>query len=416
MDDEVGIAADGRGEVRVVDLGQAVVADVLRRVDGQLHRPQDLDADELFAGEALGLLEDALEVPRADLGRLGQGQPEIQDEVPELFEVGDAGRRVDPVDRRDLLLREPPGHGDVGGDHEFLDEPMGLVALPGRDREELALLIDELRLDEVEVEAALGQAASPQGLGQLPHDQEVEDDVREPGRLGRVALKDLEHRRVGHAVGRPDDGGHELRLADPAVLGDLDQGGEGEPRHPGPQAAEVVRELLGEHRQGQVGEIDARSPLERLALEGASRSDVMRDIGDVDTKEPAPGRKPPDADGVVEVLGLLPVDRHGGPIAEVPPPLERFTRDVVREGRGLPHGRRAEFAPKPVAADDDLGVDARVLRPAKDAGDGQGRPVGLDDHPGRRMEAAAGLEREIVLRERIEGLEEGRPGPLFIDP
>ena len=76
VDDEVGIAADGRGEMGVIGLGQAVVADVLGRIDGQLHRPQDLGADELLAGQALGLFEDPLQVLRPDLVRVGQGQPE----------------------------------------------------------------------------------------------------------------------------------------------------------------------------------------------------------------------------------------------------------------------------------------------------------------------------------------------------
>ena len=108
MDDEVGITADGRGEMRVVALGQAVMADVRGRIDGELQGPQDLPADKFLAGEALGLLEHALEVFRPDLGRFRQGQAEMEDEVPQFFEVADVRLGVDPVDGRDIFLRKRP--------------------------------------------------------------------------------------------------------------------------------------------------------------------------------------------------------------------------------------------------------------------------------------------------------------------
>ena len=136
----------------------------------------------------------------------------------------------------------------------------------------------------------------------------------------------------------------------------------------------------------------------------------------MDAQAPASGGEPPDADGVVEVLGLLAVDGHGRPVPKIPAPLERGGGDGGRDGRGFPRGVLGEFGPEPVATDDHLGVDPRVLGLAENPRDGQGRPVGLDDHPRGGLEPAARLERDVVLRKGVERLEEGSAAPLAVDP
>ena len=54
---QVGVAADGRGEVGVVVKGEAIVADVGRTVDGLGHRADGEDGEHLFLGLALGLFQ-----------------------------------------------------------------------------------------------------------------------------------------------------------------------------------------------------------------------------------------------------------------------------------------------------------------------------------------------------------------------
>ena len=77
----------------------------------------------------------------------------------------------------------------------------------------------------------------------------------------------------------------------------------------GPERAEVVREPLGEHREGAVGEVDRGPPLEGLGVEGAAGADVVRDVGDVDADPEAAAGKLLGLDRVVEVAGGLAVDR-----------------------------------------------------------------------------------------------------------
>ena len=69
----------------------------------------------------------------------GQGQAEVEEHVAELLEVARRpardGRGRSPGH---FFGREGRGHGHVGGDHELLDQPVGLVPLGGGDRQELA--------------------------------------------------------------------------------------------------------------------------------------------------------------------------------------------------------------------------------------------------------------------------------------
>ena len=281
--------------------------------------------------------------------------------------------------------------------------------------QELSALGDELGLDEIEVEAPFGQAARPQHVGQSAHFEKAGNDVGIAGPLLPVPLEDLEDRRVGHPVGRADDRRGELRLADAAVPVDVEKGGDREPRLAGTQAAEAVREPLGEHGQGQAGEVDARPPLDGLAVERAPGLDVMGDVGDVDAEKPAAVGEPPDADGVVEVLGRFAVDGHGRPVAEIPAALEDRGDVEVGGLLGLAADVLGELGPQAVPLDDDAGVDAGVVGPAEDAGQREGRPVGFDDHARLGLELRARLERDVVHGRRVEGLEIGGAAPLDVD-
>ena len=65
VDDQVGIAADRRGEVRVAVGREAEVPEVLRVVARLLHRPQHQERDRLLLRRAAHPLDELLEVARA---------------------------------------------------------------------------------------------------------------------------------------------------------------------------------------------------------------------------------------------------------------------------------------------------------------------------------------------------------------
>ncbi len=64
MDDEIGIAADWRGEMRVAGRGQAEVSEVVGGISRLLHRSQHEKRDRLFFRFALDALDQFLEVTR----------------------------------------------------------------------------------------------------------------------------------------------------------------------------------------------------------------------------------------------------------------------------------------------------------------------------------------------------------------
>ena len=187
---------------------------------------------------------------------------------------------------------------------------------------ELALFVDELRLQEIEVEASRLGPPRPEEPGQRPASGEGRG--RRGVSFSRSAgspSKDLEDRRVGHPLDRPDDRGMELLADDPPPAPSISRTAEtvrrGDPR---PQTAEVVGQPLGEHRagsgRGNKRWSPGRRPRRSRAVPGL---DVMRHVGDMDAEEIMPVGQEADADGVVEVLGFLAVDGDGLPVAVIGP-------------------------------------------------------------------------------------------------
>ena len=75
---------------------------------------------------------------------------------------------MDPVEPRLVGLHQDPRHTPVGGDHQFLDQPVGAVAGRGLDGHHPALGVeDQLGLGEVEVEAAALATRSTQPFRRL---------------------------------------------------------------------------------------------------------------------------------------------------------------------------------------------------------------------------------------------------------
>ena len=121
---------------------------------------------------------------------------------------------------------------------------------------------------------------------------------------------------VGHAAGGADDAFADFVAEDVAVAVDLHEAGEDEAVFVGAQAADIGRELLREHGDGAVGEVDGVAAQAGFEIERRAGRDVLRDVGDVDLQFVTVGSLF-DEDGVVEVLGGLAVDGDDGKIAEV---------------------------------------------------------------------------------------------------
>ena len=93
-------------------------------------------------------------------------------------------------------------------------------------------------------------------------------------------------------------------------------GGQGKPVHLRVQAADAVRELFRQHGDGTVRQVDAGPALIRLLVEERPLGHILGDVGDMDPEAPAAADLL-DGDGVVEVTGLLAVDRDRRQVPQV---------------------------------------------------------------------------------------------------
>jgi hypothetical protein len=99
------------------------------------------------------------------------------------------------------------------------------------------------------------------------------------------------------------------------------------------KAAEVRREPLGDHRLDAARDVYGERALGRVVVERRARRDEAGNIGNMNPgSELVPFR--PKAESVVEVLGLLRVDREGDQVADVYS-LGLDTLRFFRKRRGL---------------------------------------------------------------------------------
>ncbi len=176
--DDVGVAADGRGEVAVGGRVQAGVAEVLGRVVGLLERAQHERAERLapVAGAAHVLLDAPRDLPEQlgclrgghVLGQRRRGHLERGELVGEALDALGLGALVDAVEARHAALLEQRRDGLVGGDHQVLDQAVGLGLRAREDRDDVAVLVErELGLLGVDDERAAALALALERGGGL---------------------------------------------------------------------------------------------------------------------------------------------------------------------------------------------------------------------------------------------------------
>ncbi|MPL88767.1 hypothetical protein SDC9_34794 [bioreactor metagenome] len=276
--DQVGIAADGRGEMRVRAQRQPEVAEVMRRVIGLRHRPQRRDVDELVELAALGLRQQPVQMRGLQHLALGQRKARGLRHLAQGLDLVRARLLVHAVEQRPAQPFELLGRRDVRKHHEFLDQPVRVEPFLEPHRGDLAILADhDLPLGQVEVER----------LARRPR-------LRQCAVAVVKRRNDLLHQRFGPGVGAAVPGSLHLRIfergnrADDAAgepvrdllprRADLHPHRQHRARHILVQRAQIAREPVGQHRHDAVGEIGRVAALPCLAVKRRARADVMRDI------------------------------------------------------------------------------------------------------------------------------------------
>ncbi len=165
MTDDVRIAPDRRGEVAVARRAQSGVADVLRRVAGLLERAQHerAERDPAVARaahvrvHAPGDVAHELRRLRGEerVGQRRRGHSERGELLDEPADALGIGALVDAVEAGDRRLREMTSDRFVGGDHQVLDQTVGLRLRARANLLDVAVLVEgELGLLGVDHERA----------------------------------------------------------------------------------------------------------------------------------------------------------------------------------------------------------------------------------------------------------------------
>ena len=145
------------------------------------------------------LLQQALVVERRRCLPTGQVEAQFAEESTQVFQLLGAGALVYTVQNGELLRLEKSCRRDIGAQHAFLDELVGIVANDRHDRLDLAVGIeDDPGLDGIEIDRATRLPRLAQHLVKLVQSLEVGDPLPIDIRLGAIG-QHLTHLGVGQS-------------------------------------------------------------------------------------------------------------------------------------------------------------------------------------------------------------------------
>ena len=385
VDLEVRIASDRGGEVTVVLRREAEVTGALGGVAGLLEGAERHRLDDRLLRGADDGIEELLHLLRADALVIADTDEvaEVLDGEAELLELLGIRLLVYTEDERNLLPEEVLGDGFIGREHEVLDQHMGFVSLVWVNVGDMALCIeDDLRLREVEVDAATLVAALPEELRQLVHALE-QWLIRQVG-CDVLAVRELRvredrvHAAVAHALVGADDRLTDFVVQNLTARVDVHDAGEGQAILLRVQGADAVAEHTWQHRDHAVREVDGGAAVQGFLIDQRVLLHIFRDIRDVDIESVLLRRLVVlEGNGVVEVLRVLAVDGDGGELTEVVLPAARdgVLRYGLRDRLGSAHDVLRKGFREPVGPDDGEDVDARIIDMAENLGDDTLRTV-----------------------------------------
>ena len=414
MHQQIRIAADRRGEMRISLQRKTEVADVL----GRIHRQRLAAQQDRLQQRRVGTLAD-LGQQRSEIARLHGGpwrhpQLELLEEFEQIGVLRFRRLVVDAIRRRHLFLQQEARGLDVRGDHAFFDQFVRVVALEHAGLHHFALRTqDETHFGRFEFDGAPRLARLRQHLVQLMqalHLRQQRTDLRDG--IGIVLAHRLPHLGIGETGVRMHHRFIELRPADFAIETDLHVADEAQTVELRIQRADAIRQRFRQHRHDESREIHRSRAFLRFVVERRARTHVMRHIGNRDDQpETVPARFAPHR--IVEILGVLAVDGHQRQLAQIDAAgdvafghLQRhrggfgdhlrreFMRQVVAMDRGFHHQRGREL----VAEHGEHAADRRAV--------GVGRMHDLAHHQLAvlRIEARVGRDLHVALDAGIVGL------------
>ncbi len=176
---------------------------------------------------------------------------------------------------------------------------------------------------------------------------------------------------------------------------------------------------------GALGKIHRSGALVAFLVEGAALRHVMGHVGDVHAEPVVAVLEPVQRDRVIEVAGVLAVDRHRYLGTEIGPVLEIALLDRRAEAAGFLDRVFSMAGDDSVLSQDDLGIDSRLVdaaehfdHPSERAARG-GRPLGdFDGHhvAGTRVLALAGGNLHVHDQPAVERHHEAPARFVDVEP
>ena len=326
VDEQVGVAPDGRGEMGVFLLGQAVVAERFDRVPGAHERAQEADLEGGADGHGGEFAQELLHLG-AD-GEVAAGQVVGHDFGAVFPQPSFIRSLVDPVDRGTIQGHEAGRDGFVGQEHELLDQLMGDVVVMPFDAQHPALVIQpDFGFRKIHFQRT---GREPRSADELRHFVGLVQHFFDG--IGGLALQHRQGFLIGKAPLGMNHGRVKLRAHHAAVGGEQELHAFGQAIHPGFERAQLVAEALGQHGDDAVHQVGGVAPLPGLGVQGGPGPDVMRHIGDVDPQFPLPVGGGLEANGVVKILGVIGVDGHDGMVAAIGAPGQFVRANLLADG------------------------------------------------------------------------------------
>src|SRR5262245_38283926 len=269
---------------------------------------------------------------------------------------------MDTIEQWEILLLEMPGDRFIGGDHEFLYDPVGNVALGAHYIFRRSLNVeDNFRLWEIEIQVASASATFVNQYGQLFHKFELinQTSITRQG-LGIFINQDFPYAGIGHALLAPNHGVKETTADHFTFAVDFHSHTFGEPVLVGIQATDAVGKSLRKHGDSSIRKIDAGSPTVGLLIQRSSWSDVVRDVSDGDEQFVMTVGLP-DGNGVVKIPRLFAINSNDRQMSQI-----RSRRNLVfinDEGpaRDFPVHVLGKSRCEPVTKDDRLDLNLGII-------------------------------------------------------
>ena len=141
--------------MRISVISQAEVTDVMRAVDGLLHGAQQNRLNHCLIRTISDRFQHLGIVSRSGGISAGQRHAERRQSCPGFFQTILAGRFMDTVETRSLILLQEVGCTGVCHQHHFLNEAMSVIAFARQNLFDLALLIgDNISFNRLKIHRA----------------------------------------------------------------------------------------------------------------------------------------------------------------------------------------------------------------------------------------------------------------------